>query len=317
MRNTPKVINIYDSKTVTVEQGFKEFITFKKALNLSSKTIDYYNNTWNDFIKFSKVTDTSQINEQLIQQYILNFDQLKTKPVSINSYLRGIRTVLKYFFDRDYTKPFKVSMLKVTEEIKETYTESELIKLLVKPNTHDCTFNEYRSWTCINLFLATGARLGTVINLKLKDLDFDNSMITYTHTKNRKQQTIPMSKTLNLVLREYIQFRGASSEDDYLFCNVYGGKISERAIQQTIAQYNHSRGVNRTSIHIFRHTFAKMTVLAGIDPFRLQKILGHSCLDMTRKYCNMFSNDLVDGFNDYNPLEKFTKLKGNHIKLNK
>ncbi len=48
----------------------------------------------------------------------------------------------------------------------------------------------------------------------------------------------------------------------------------------------------RVSPHTFRHTMAKFYILAGGDIFSLQKILGHSTLDMVRLYVDLFSTDV-------------------------
>ena len=62
--------------------------------------------------------------------------------------------------------------------------------------------------------------------------------------------------------------------------------------------------MNKTSCHLFRHTFAKKWVLSGGDIFRLQKILGHSDITVTREYVNMFSPDLQRDFERFNPLDQ-------------
>lgn len=74
--------------------------------------------------------------------------------------------------------------------------------------------------------------------------------------------------------------------------------------------YNISRGVGRTSVHAFRHTFAKYWIRNGGDVFRLQKLLGHSTLEMTRKYVNLFNIDLSEGYDEVNPLDRLAKKQG-------
>lgn len=56
-----------------------------------------------------------------------------------------------------------------------------------------------------------------------------------------------------------------------IFCNNYGEKGDKRTYQQQVQNYNVKRKVNKTSCHLFRHTFAKQWILAGGDIFRLQK----------------------------------------------
>lgn len=78
-----------------------------------------------------------------------------------------------------------------------------------------------------------------------------------------------------------------------------------KALRSSITRYNHSRGVHRTGIHKFRHTFARMYLVeCDGDPLRLQKILGHSTLEMTRHYAKLFDADIVKDRNTKSPLEK-------------
>jgi len=49
----------------------------------------------------------------------------------------------------------------------------------------------------------------------------------------------------------------------------------------------------------------------GGDIFRLQKLLGHKSIGIVKEYVNMFNSDLQRDFNEFNPLEKFTKKNKN------
>jgi integrase/recombinase XerD len=114
-------------------------------------------------------------------------------------------------------------------------------------------------------------------------------------------------------LAEYIQYRKGELTD-YLFCSIYGEKLTPNALGHSIRKYNIKRGVGKTSIHLFRHTFAKNWILAGGDIFRLQKLLGHSSMDIVREYVNMFSDDLQKDFDRFNPLEQIV-YNGSYIKM--
>lgn len=124
-----------------------------------------------------------------------------------------------------------------------------------------------------------------------------------------------MTHSLTIVLTEYLKYRKGNLED-YLFCGKYGNKLTTRGMQNAIENYNKSRGVNKTSVHLFRHTFAKNWILNGGDIFKLQKVLGHSSLNMVREYVNMFDKDLKQNFDEFNPLEKFTQ-NGKYISIEK
>ena len=74
-------------------------------------------------------------------------------------------------------------------------------------------------------------------------------------------------------------------------------------MRTVITKYNQSRNVDKTSVHLFRHTFARTWLVNGGDIYRLKEILGHSSLAMVLEYVNMFSSDLRVTFNDFNALE--------------
>lgn len=74
----------------------------------------------------------------------------------------------------------------------------------------------------INFLLGTGARLSTLISIKIKDIDLYNYTFKTRHNKNRKEQIIPISQTLNKVLIEYLVHRQHENDECVLFCNQYG-----------------------------------------------------------------------------------------------
>jgi len=103
-------------------------------------------------------------------------------------------------------------------------------------------FGEYRTWVVINWLLATGNRLGTIVNVKIKDLDFDNEMILLNKNKNKQAQMIPMSRTLVKVLHEYLEYRKGDA-DDYLFCTEYGTKMSKSGMVSAIKRYHSNSNI--------------------------------------------------------------------------
>ena len=133
--------------------------------------------------------------------------------------------------------------------------------------------------------------------------------------KTRSQQIIPLCSKLLIILREYLKFRQGQPED-YLFCTLKGEKLTTRGLQTNISNYNKSRGVMKTSIHLLRHAFARDWILAGGDVFTLQNLLGHSTSAMTKHYVNVYGRDILKTrFNEINPLNKYSKDGTSNIKL--
>lgn len=296
---------------ITVNEAFKKFQKFNKAKNLSKSTITYYRKRFKKFKNFLDECGIEHIHEigsDTMEDYTLYLGENLDNNTTINTDLRAIRAFLNYATKKNNLDKVEVSMVKEKEKIKITYTDEELRELLKKPNLQNCNFSVYRTWTIVNWLMSTGNRSRTVRNIKIKDLDFKSGYIKLRKTKNRNEQIIPMSKQLNKVLTEYLQYRGGD-EEDYLFPSQYDTKLTSSAFASSIRRYNLNRNISKTSAHLFRHTFAKKFIKNGGDMFRLQKILGHKSLEMVRKYVNMFGNDLKEGFEEYNPINEFKNDK--------
>jgi len=77
-------------------------------------------------------------------------------------------------------------------------------------------------------------------------------------------------------------------------------------LQSSIQRYNNSRGVKKTSAHLFRHYFAKNWILQKGDHLKLQKLMGWKTINMVNTYVNLYDPDLKEDLDIYNPLEKFS-----------
>lgn len=298
------------------KDAFKEFILYCRIKNLSNKTLDFYEESFEQFTKFFDENKyCNLIDKKIVDDYILYLkNNTNLGDVSINTRLRGLKAILNYMMKLDYIKTFHITIIKADKPIIETYTVAELKLLLEKPNLNKCKFSHYRNWVIVNTFISTGMRLSSLINIQVKDLDFDNDVICLTHMKTRRPLMLPMSNTLRSVLLEYLQYRHFEKDNDWLFCSEYGYKLTVNTLGKALRDYNRKQGVMKTGIHKFRHTFAKMYLQNGGSIFKLQKILQHKTLSMTKEYVEIFTSDLQKNFNTFNPLEQLQEHK-KHIKM--
>ncbi len=301
----------FGSSDKTVQEAFGEFMLYSKSKNLSKRTLEYYemnNERLEGFLQTKSISLIKDVTAKVFDQFKLSLQGQINNSTSINTVLRAVRAFLYYSMKLDYLKEFKIELVKTQKKIKETYSDAELKLLLEKPNLRKCNFSTYRNWVLTNYFLGTGNRLSSVLNIKIRDLDLENGMVKLRKTKNKQEQLIPLSQTLVRVLQEYLSFRKGEPED-YLFCTNTGTKLSLDGLTSAIARYNNRRGVSKTSVHLYRHTFAKKWILNGGDLFRLQKILGHSSIEIVKEYVNMFTDDIKKDIDRFNPLEQFTATK--------
>lgn len=284
------------------------FIKHCHTKNLSPETIKTYRYECEAFIKWYKdeqeKKDIEEITADTIGEYIIFLQEKGISQSYIATKLRQLRAFLYFCMDREYLEKFTVTIPKADEVIKEPYTQKELERLIKKPTS--ANWVEWRCWAMVNYLLSTGNRLATVLNVKIEDIDFVNNLIKLNKLKNRKQQYIPMSSGLREVLKTYLRL-WEHTDTDYLFPEYEGKQLSTRGAQWSIRNYNLNRGVMRTSIHLFRHTYAKYYIVAGGEATHLQRLLGHSTLAMTNHYINLYSTDLQKNYDKFNPLDNLTR----------
>lgn len=298
----------------TVEETFEDFIISRKAKGLSDKTLVTYNQHLRA-IKHHLDIDIpiGDLTKADLENMVSSMRAAELSANSISSYVRTMKTFLSWCNDEEITN-INIKRYKSEETIKETYTDRELEILLKKPNMRKCGFAEYRTWVIINLLLNNGCRAATIRHIQNKDVDMESSIIYLRHTKSKKSQVIPLCTELCGILKEYMRIRGGEA-DDYLFSNESGEQLKEYGLRSSIARYNNRRGIQKTSIHLFRHTFArKYLVDCGGNAFTLQRLLGHSTLDMTKHYCTIFDADIAKNYDKFSPLSQM-KQQNAKIKM--
>ena len=295
-----------------LEELFIEYYDEKQALNKSKATLAGYEEAIKIWLNYLRFCEYSLAAKDVDIGYVLSFSHHNLnegmKATTLNHYLRVIRAFLYWCMERQYVRPFKIKMVAEQEVVKMTYTDEDCIKLLTKPRKND-SFVEWRTWAIINWVLATGNRAGTICNIKIGDVNFAKKELYINRTKNNKASILPLSAALANVLQEYTKmWLDNVGPNDWLFpSSTTADQLTVNALKHSVRRYNLAREVELTSIHAFRHTFAKNWIRNTGDVFRLQKILGHSTLEMTRRYVNMFSEDLKEGYEEFSPLDKLKR----------
>ena len=293
---------------LTFEEGCEEYILDCKSRNLREGTIRHYRDTVMQMKKYiGSDTLVKDMTVETFNDFIVELrENSSLNDQSLNTYARDLKTIMRFFMKREYIPYFKIEVPKADKQPIETYTDRELQVLLKKPNLKHCTFTEYKSWVMTNFLLSTGVRRNSIINIKIKDVDLEADVVHINITKSRKPIIIPLNADIKKILQEYLQYR-KGGEDEYLFCNVFGGKVSSSSVYHQIYEYNKSRGINKTGMHRYRHTFAKKWVTMGGNVVTLQKILGHSSLEITQNYLNILVSDIKKDIEEFNILREFKK----------
>jgi integrase/recombinase XerD len=145
----------------------------------------------------------------------------------------------------------------------------------------------------LSLFLLdTGCRISEALNLRVSEIDFEN-LLVLLDGKGRKQRRVPFSFELRKALFRFCKALDRMP-DSLLFASRTETVWNRRNALRDVKLLCHKLGFappGRT-LHAFRHTFAVNYLRRGGSVFHLQKVLGHSTLEMTRRYANLVTADL-------------------------
>lgn len=280
--------NSISKKQKPYDEVLEEYCELCRRRGLSEVTIQGYRYSTTYFKKFN---EDNPITRNTAYDYIKYLQDNNFKWTTINSYIRKLSPILNYAYEMGYYPKVKIEYVKGQKQLKEIYTKEELDKLLEQPKEKD--FVTIRNWTIVWVFASTGIRRNELINLKISNVDLFNRTILLNVTKNKNARYVPISSSLYDVLEEYLQLRNGDSED-YLFPTVYNTKMATSTINKELQSYNISKGVLRSSIHAYRHTFITNAVNNNVNILLLKKITGHSSKTTLSGYYNTKVNDIID-----------------------
>lgn len=135
--------------------------------------------------------------------------------------------------------------------------------------------------------LSTGSRWGETEAITLRQLH--NNKITFINTKSRKSRAVPVSEDLFIDMKKHLTEHGGFTAS----IGAFRRALKKSGIELPAGQ----------AAHVLRHTFASHFIMNGGNIVTLQKILGHSTINMTMRYAHLAPDHLQDAVK-FNPLNR-------------
>jgi len=167
---------------------------------------------------------------------------------------------------------------------KETqpFQTDEVLALLSVPPTTPAEFRDLAMWF---MFADTGLRCQELCQLRQSDLVGNELVIR--NGKGGKRRSVSLGGATVRVIHEYLETYRPSGEE-FLFLTDEGREMRPRHVAKRLELWSKKAGVKNAAPHRFRATFATQFVLkGGNDLIKLQVLLGHSTLDMSRRYVKL------------------------------
>jgi site-specific recombinase XerD len=268
--------------------SFAQFIRERQFLsNVSPSTLEWYRHSF-------KWLRTESPSEAELKDAVLRMREKGLKATGCNSAIRAINTFLHWCAAPNVKcspacTHLRIPQLKEPVLVLPTFTPQQ-VRLLVtwKPKAK----YQRRLHLLILFMLDTGCRITEALSLRVRDIDFENLLVTLDG-KGRKQRVVPFSFELRKAMFRYCKEYNRTP-DSLLFANRAETKLGRRNMLRDVKLLCRKLGFSPPgrTLHAFRHSFAVNYLRRGGSVFHLQKVLGHSTLEMTRRYANLQTEDL-------------------------
>lgn len=216
---------------------------------------------------------------------------------TINAYLRALQAFWAWLKREDFIEQNPFTRLKIPKAPKKvipTFTDEQLCRLFAAIDT--TTPAGYRNYTIIVTLLDSGIRCSELTGLRLADVNLESRLLK-VWGKGSKERLVPIGAKVQKAIWKYLtrhRPEPATPRYDQAFLTRDGHPLTKDRVEAIVERYGKKAGITgvRLSPHTFRHTMAVTFLRNGGDVFSLQRILGHSQLEVLRGYVNLAQSDI-------------------------
>ena len=214
------------------------------------------------------------------------------RPATINRDLSRLRHMLNLAVEWELLEESSMQGIKFLREnnARTRYLSLEECQRLIA----SCFAPHIRA--LVSVALHSGMRLGEILNLHWRDLDFASGFILVRDSKNGESRHVPMDATLFALFRAYPH----RPSTDLVFSSSSGGHIVD--VRTGFQNACKRAGLIDLHFHDLRHTFASQFVMAGGNLFILKSVLGHKNITMTQRYAHLAPTYLIKSIDRMNTL---------------
>ncbi len=229
---------------------------------------------------------------------------------TVNNYLRAIRSFWSWLVSEEIVPSnplMRMKLPKAPRKVTPTFSDEQLGRLLAAIDT--ATPAGFRDQAIMLTLLDTALRVSELVGVTLDNLWLDEGLITVRGKGDRERQ-VPIGSSVQRILWRYVtryRARPALPQYTHLFLTHDGRPLTKDRVEKIVARYGRAAGIRgvRCSPHTFRHAAAVRFLRRGGNVFALQRLLGHTSLEMSRRYCELADIDVKAAHITASPVDNF------------
>ena len=260
----------------------------------SPRTVASYAFCLNKFLLWCKDKEPRRITKHDIKAYLDELCEKNRAASTLNLHQQALKFALMNILNKRFFINLPYS--KLPKRLPEVLSQGEVVKLF------NAIGNPKHS-LMIRLMYSAGLRVSELVNLRVKDFDFDKGYGWVRKGKGNKDRLFVLSSKIRDELLEFIAANGLAVDDW-----VFKGRclhLTARTVYAIVRRASVLAGLGkRVHPHTLRHSFATHLIENGYDIVKVQALLGHSSPDTTMIYVHMASPDLLCVQSPYDSLLK-------------
>jgi integrase/recombinase XerD len=303
----------FNSLADDMEAAVESFLNYGRAKNLSQNTLGYYGHRLQAFRSFAPDNTPASTTRDLIRAFLAHETQ-RTSPATAQHSFIALRAFFGFLQREGFLEESPVNGVEGVRRrraIIDTFTQEQLQAIL---STCGKDFTGVRDRAILLTLLDCGLRASELCGLALDDIAW-NEQTLLVLGKGDVERIVPFGVTARQALAQYAARRG-TLDTKMLFVTWHGDPLDRYRLREVVQERCGQAGVTgvRCSPHTFRHTFAVSYLRNGGDVFSLQKMLGHSDLEMTRRYAELSQMDVRDKHRQFSPADRLQPAPDRHGK---
>lgn len=314
-----RVINIdlMQKENKKLSDVLDEFLLYKtsqgKCCNRTQHDYKYH------LSKFLEDSDDSLIEKSLEMGVIKNFSKLNNKSaVTYNMRYKYINCLFNWCVDNHYLEYNPIKKLKLKKRKESSRAKDihlDMLKQLL--NIIDLkTYYGFRNYTIILISLDCGIRPNELLRTTITDYNFNTNELKVRKeiSKTSEERILPLSTFVVDTIKKLISVTPTEWKDNFVFYTIEGNILTSSVWTRIMSRYSHKLGYNISAYNL-RHAFAINYLRNGGDVFSLQKIMGHSDLNMTKRYISLSQIDIEKQHKIATPINDLIKRNTRVINL--
>ena len=287
-------------------QRYGKFLAEEKGS--SQNTVSSYLRDVTQFAEYLENSCDCELRDadgNMVRDY-MNWMQGRGKSAaSVTRFLASVKSFYNYLIAQGVmsSNPAKgITAAKVERKYPEILSSKEVELFLEQPQCIDA--KGFRDHAMLELLYATGIRVSELISLNVGDLNLAAGLIRCE--SKGKERVIPLYQTAIKALQDYVKNIRlqliADSNEEALFVNMNGERMSRQGFWKIIKYYQEKAGIEKDiTPHTLRHSFAVHLLENGADLRSIQEMLGHADISSTQIYTHVVKRQLKDVYRKAHP----------------